>query len=72
MPNPKPESRYEVLALFAAAMVAASLFVVATGTLTPFLESAFHLGGTQAGLVLSVQMVGSLLATAVAGALTDR
>ncbi|MEO6835046.1 MAG: MFS transporter [Candidatus Tumulicola sp.] len=67
-----PESRYEVLALFAGAMVAASLFVVSTGALTPFLESAFHLGQTQLGLVLSVQMVGSLLATAVAGALTDR
>lgn len=70
--NPAPESRYEVLALFAAAMVAASLFVVATGTITPFLETAFHLGQAQVGLVLSVQMVGSLLATAVAGALTDR
>lgn len=67
-----PESRYEVLALFAGAMVAASLFVVATGTLTPFLQTAFHLGQTEVGLVLSVQMVGSLLATAVAGALTDR
>lgn len=67
-----PESRYEVLALFAGAMVAASLFVVSTGTLTPFLEAAFRLGQTQVGLVLSVQMVGSLLATAVAGALTDR
>lgn len=67
-----PESRYEVLALFAAAMVAASLFLVATGTLTPFLESAFHLGQAQIGLVLSVQMVGSLFATAIAGALTDR
>lgn len=70
--NPAPESRYEVLALFAAAMVAASLFLVATGTLTPFLESAFHLGQAQIGLVLSVQMVGSLFATAIAGALTDR
>ncbi len=70
--NPMPESRYEVLALFAGAMVAASLFVVATGTLTPFLQTAFHLGQTEVGLVLSVQMVGSLLATAVAGALTDR
>lgn len=67
-----PESRYEVLALFAGAMVAASLFAVSTGTLTPFLQSAFHLSQTQVGLVLSVQMVGSLVATAVAGALTDR
>ena len=70
--NPAPESRYEVLALFAGAMVAASLFVVATGTVTPFLATTFHLGQAQVGLVLSVQMVGSLLATAVAGALTDR
>lgn len=70
--NPLPESRYEVLALFAGAMVAASLFVVATGTLTPFLETAFGLGEAQVGLVVSVQLVGSLLATAVAGALTDR
>ncbi|HEY5349134.1 MAG TPA: MFS transporter, partial [Candidatus Lustribacter sp.] len=67
-----PESRYEVLALFAGAMVAASLFAVSTGTVTPFLQSAFHLGQTQAGMILSVQMIGSLLATAVAGALTDR
>jgi MFS family permease len=67
-----PESRYEVLALFAGAMVAASLFAVSTGTITPFLQSAFHLGQTQIGLVLSVQLIGSLLATAVAGALTDR
>jgi MFS family permease len=67
-----PESRYEVLALFAAAMVAASLFTVSTGTLMPFLESAFHLSQTQVGLVLSVQMIGSVSATAVAGALTDR
>ncbi|HEY1654916.1 MAG TPA: MFS transporter [Candidatus Tumulicola sp.] len=70
--NPMPESRYEVLALFASAMVAASLFVVATGTLTPFLVTAFHLGQTEAGLVFSVQMIGSLLATGIAGALTDR
>ena len=70
--NPMPESRYEVLALFAGAMVAASLFVVSTGTLTPFLEAAFALPQSQLGLILSVQMVGSMLATGVAGALTDR
>ncbi|MBV8118079.1 MAG: MFS transporter, partial [Candidatus Eremiobacteraeota bacterium] len=61
-----------MLALFAGAMVAASLFVVSTGTLIPFLESAFALSQSQLGFVLSVQMVGSLLATAIAGALTDR
>ncbi|HZY97943.1 MAG TPA: MFS transporter [Candidatus Baltobacteraceae bacterium] len=67
-----PESRYEVLALFTGAMIGASLFIMATGTLMPFFESAFHLGQTQLGLVLSVQMAGSLIMTAVAGMLTDR
>jgi MFS family permease len=67
-----PESPYEVLALFAGAMVASSIFVVGTGTVTPFLKTAFGLGDTQLGLVLSVELVGSLLATAVAGGLTDR
>jgi MFS family permease len=70
--NPMPESRYEVLALFTGAMIGASLFIMATGTLMPFFESAFHLGQTQLGLVLSVQMAGSLIMTAVAGMLTDR
>lgn len=67
-----PESRYEVLALFTGAMIGASLFIMATGTLMPFFETAFHLGQTQLGIVLSVQMAGSLLMTAVAGMLTDR
>jgi MFS family permease len=67
-----PESRFEVLALFTGAMVAASLFTVSTGTLTPFLETAFNLSQTQLGLILSVQMVGAVLTTAIAGALTDR
>lgn len=67
-----PESRYEVLALFTGAMIGASLFIMATGALMPFFETAFHLGQTQLGLVLSVQMAGSLLMTAVAGMLTDR
>jgi MFS family permease len=67
-----PESPYEVLALFAGAMVASSIFVVGTGTVTPFLKTAFNLGQTQLGLVLSIELVGSLIATAVAGGLTDR
>lgn len=67
-----PESRYEVLALFTGAMIGASMFVMATGALMPFFETAFHLGQTQLGIVLSVQMAGSLLMTAVAGMLTDR
>src|SRR5690348_3931801 len=70
--NPMPESRYEVLALFTAAMIGSSLFVMATGALLPFFESAFALGQAQLGVVLSAQMAGSLLMTAVAGMLTDR
>jgi MFS family permease len=70
--NPMPESRSEVLALFTAAMIGSSLFIMATGTLLPFFESAFHLGQAQLGIVLSVQMAGSLLMTAVDGMLTDR
>ncbi len=70
--NPMPESRFEVLALFTGAMVGASLFLMATGPLLPFLGAAFHLSQTQLGLVLSVQMSGSVLMTAVAGMLTDR
>ncbi|MBV8154226.1 MAG: MFS transporter [Candidatus Eremiobacteraeota bacterium] len=70
--NPMPESRYEVLALFTAAMIGSSLFVMATGPLLPFFQSAFGLGQTQLGVVLSAQMAGSLVMTAVAGMLTDR
>jgi MFS family permease len=70
--NPMPESRYEVLALFTGAMVGASLFIVATGALMPFFRSALHLGQTQLGLLLSIQMIGSVATTSVAGALTDR
>jgi MFS family permease len=67
-----PESRYEVLALFTGAMIGASIFMMSTGPVLPFLETAFNLGQTQLGLVLSAQMAGSLLMTAIAGMLTDR
>ena len=67
-----PESRYEVLALFTAAMVGASIFIVGTGALMPFFRSALHLTQTQLGLILSVQMLGSVAMTSVAGLLTDR
>lgn len=70
--NPPPESRYEVLALFTVAMLGASLFLMATGALMPFFERSFHIGQTQIGLVLSAQMIGSMLMTAFAGMLTDR
>jgi MFS family permease len=70
--NPMPESRYEVLALFTGAMVGASVFIVATGALMTFFKSALHLGQAQLGLILSVQMLGSVAMTSVAGLLTDR
>lgn len=67
-----PESRYEVLALFTGAMVGASVFIVGTGALMTFFRSALHLTQTQLGLILSVQMLGSVAMTSVAGLLTDR
>jgi MFS family permease len=70
--NPMPESRYEVLALFTAAMIGSSLFVMATGALMSYFGSALHLGQSQLGLILSVEMLGSVAMTAVAGLLTDR
>jgi MFS transporter, ACS family, hexuronate transporter len=67
-----PESRYEVLALFTGAMVGASLFLMATGALMTFFLSALHLRQAQLGLILSIQLVGSVAMTSVAGVLTDR
>lgn len=67
-----PESPYEVLALFTGAMVGASLFVMATGALMPFFESALHLTQAQLGIILSVEMIGSVAMTSIAGVLTDR
>jgi MFS transporter, ACS family, hexuronate transporter len=67
-----PESRFEVLALFTGAMVGASLFLMATGALMPFFTSALHVGQTQLGLILSIQLTGSVAMTSVAGVLTDR
>jgi MFS family permease len=70
--NPLPESRYEVLALFTGAMVGASLFIVSTGALVTFFNSALHLTQERLGLILSIQMAGSVAMTSVAGLLTDR
>jgi len=70
--NPLPESRYEVLALFTGAMIGASLFLTGTGALMPFFSSALHLDQAQLGCILSIQLVGSVAMTSVAGLLTDR
>ncbi len=67
-----PESRYEVLALFTGAMIGASLFLVSTGAMMPFFATAFHVGQAQLGLILSIQLIGSVAMTSVAGLLTDR
>jgi MFS family permease len=67
-----PESRYEVLALFTGAMIGASLWIMGTGALMTFFHSALQLGQTQLGLVLSIQLIGSVGMTSVAGVLTDR
>ncbi|HEY6325183.1 MAG TPA: MFS transporter [Candidatus Cybelea sp.] len=70
--NPLPESPFEVLALFTGAMVGASLWIMSTGAMMPFFTSELHLGQTQLGLVLSVQLAGSVAMTSLAGLLTDR
>src|SRR5580700_205025 len=70
--NPIPESRYEVLALFTGAMVGSSLWIMSTGALMPFFSSALHVGQMQCGLILSIQLIGSVAMTSVAGLLTDR
>lgn len=70
--NPIPESPYEVLALFTAAMVGSSLWIMSTGALLPFFSATFGIGQAQLGLILSVQLIGSVAMTSVAGILTDR
>jgi MFS family permease len=70
--NPIPESPYEVLALFTGAMIGASLSIMSTGALMPFFRSALHLDQAQLGLILSIQLAGSVAMTSVAGILTDR
>jgi len=70
---PKPlEPRYEVLALFTISMLGASLMIMSTGTLLPFFEQAFHVGRALLGVLLSVQLLGAVLTTALSGMLTDR
>jgi len=61
-----------VLVLFTGAMAGASLCLMSTGALTPFFTAALHLGQTQLGWILAVQLVGSVAATCIAGLLTDR
>jgi len=61
-----------VLALFTGAMVGASLWIMSTGALLPFFSATFGLGQTKLGLILSIQLAGSVAMTSAAGILTDR
>ncbi|MBV8197664.1 MAG: MFS transporter [Candidatus Eremiobacteraeota bacterium] len=70
--NPMPESPNEVLALFTGAMVGASLWLVSTGCMLPFFISGLHIDQSQAGFILSIELVGSVAMTSLAGVLTDR
>jgi MFS transporter, ACS family, hexuronate transporter len=53
-------------------MAGASLWIMSTGALMPFFTAALHIGQAQLGLILSIQLVGSVAMTSVAGLLTDR
>ncbi len=53
-------------------MAGSSLWIVSTGALMPFFTTALHLGQTQLGLILSIQLIGSVAMTSIAGILTDR
>jgi MFS family permease len=66
------EPRYEVLALFTASMVAASLVVVAIGTLLPYVSESFARDRTHISLLVTALMLGCLITNAASGAATDR
>ena len=66
------ESRYEILALFTASMIAASLIVVAVGTLLPYMIQSFPQDRSQISLLVTALLLGGALTTAVSGAATDR
>jgi MFS family permease len=61
-----------VLALFTGAMAGSSLWIMSTGALMPFFSAAFRVGQAQLGLILSIQLIGSVAMTSLAGILTDR
>jgi MFS family permease len=66
------ESRYEILGLFTVSMIAASLLIVAIGTLLPYVLQAFPEERAHIGLLVTAFFAGSTLLTAVSGAATDR
>jgi len=66
------ESRYEVLGLFTASMIAASLVLVAVGTLLPYIAQAYPHDRANVCWLVTALLLGGMLTNAVSGAATDR
>ncbi len=66
------ESRYEILGLFTASMVAASMILVAVGALLPYVSKAFPTDTAHISVLITALLLGATLTTAVSGAATDR
>lgn len=66
------ESRYEILGLFTVSMIAASMLLVAVGTLLPYVSDAFSRDRSHVSLLVTAFFVGSTLLTAASGTATDR
>jgi MFS family permease len=66
------ESRYEVLGLFTVSMIAASLLLVAIGTLLPYVSQTFPEHRADVCYLVTAFFIGDTLATAAGGAATDR
>jgi ACS family hexuronate transporter-like MFS transporter len=65
-------ARWRVLALMTFAQAGASVVQQALGSLSPALVETYGLTKAQLGVVFTAMMLGSMLFTALAGALTDR
>jgi len=66
------ESRYEILGLFTTSMIAASLVVMAIGTLLPYIARAFPQSAAHISLIVTALLLGDALSNALSGAATDR
>ncbi|MBV8637303.1 MAG: MFS transporter [Candidatus Eremiobacteraeota bacterium] len=66
------ESRYEILGLFTASMIAASMIVVAVGALLPYVSKAFPAETAHISILITALLFGATLTNAVSGAATDR
>src|SRR5215469_8429481 len=66
------ESRYEILGLFTASMIAASMLLVAVGALLPYVSKEFPADTAHISILVTALLLGSTLTNAVSGAATDR